>query len=34
MSRVRSATRLREAQYPARTVSFVDPDGTPFYLTY
>jgi DNA-binding GntR family transcriptional regulator len=25
---------LREAQYPARTVSVVDPDGTPLYLTY
>jgi len=25
---------LREAQYPARTLSFVDPDGTRLYLTY
>ena len=25
---------LREAQYPARTLSLADPDGTPFYLTY
>ncbi len=25
---------LREAQYPARTLGVVDPDGTPLYLTY
>ena len=25
---------MRDAQYPARTLSFVDPDGTPFYVTH
>jgi DNA-binding GntR family transcriptional regulator len=25
---------MRDAQYPARTLSFVDQDGTPFYVTY
>jgi DNA-binding GntR family transcriptional regulator len=25
---------LREAQYPARTVGVVDPDGTPLYLVF
>ncbi len=25
---------LRDAQYPARTVTVADPDGTPLYLTY
>jgi GntR family transcriptional regulator/MocR family aminotransferase len=25
---------MREAQYPARTLSFLDLDGTPFYLVY
>ena len=25
---------MRQAQYPARTMTFVDQDGTPFYLTY
>jgi DNA-binding GntR family transcriptional regulator len=25
---------LREAQYPSRTLSFADPDGTRLYLTY
>lgn len=25
---------LREAQYPARTLAFMDQDGTPSYLTY
>jgi GntR family transcriptional regulator/MocR family aminotransferase len=25
---------LRQAQYPARTVAFVDQDGTPLYLAY
>ncbi len=25
---------LRQAQYPARTVGIVDPDGTPLYLAF
>ena len=25
---------LRQAQYPARTISLTDPDGTPLYLSY
>ncbi len=25
---------LRDAQYPSRTLSFVDPDGAALYLTY
>ena len=25
---------MRQAQYPARTMTFVDQDGTPLYLTY
>ena len=25
---------MRQAQYPARTMAFVDQDGTPLYITY
>lgn len=25
---------MRQAQYPARTVAFVDQDGTPLYISY
>jgi DNA-binding GntR family transcriptional regulator len=25
---------LQNAQYPARTIGFFDPDGTPLYFTY